>query len=140
MDRFTRNYSVVLGAVFLLSLVWALYEDPQVSALNDLLEQDSAVAAYPYKFRVLRLQNGVAIVSTPRSFAFPVHRALGIIFPNLANRAQDNPDVMQAQQTLAEIQKQVKRIVLSSGKVNSLQWELDKNWLSQHGIQLNTNH
>lgn len=140
MDKFTRNYSIILGVIALFVLVWVLYEDPQVSDLNDLLEQDSAVAGYPYRFKVLRLQNGIAIVSTPRSSDFPVHRALGILFPNLANRAQDNPDVMQAQQTLAEIQKQVKAIVMKSDKVKGIRWELDKNWLSQHGINLSAGY
>ena len=138
MDRFTRNYSIILGTIALVVLVWALYEDPQVSALNDLLDQDATVAGYPYRFRVLRVENSVAIVSTPRSSAFPVYRALGLLYPNLANRAEDNPDVMQAQQVLAEKQKQVKAIVLTSGKVKSLRWELDRNWLNQHGIQLNS--
>ncbi len=136
MDKFTRNYSIILGIIVLVVLVWALYEDPLVSDLNDLLEQDSEVVGYPYQFQVLRFQNGVAIMSTPRSSAFPVHRALGILFPNLASRAQDNPDLMQAQQELARIQKRAKTIVMESGKVNSVRWELDKNWLNQHGIQL----
>jgi hypothetical protein len=136
MDRFTRNYSIVLGVIVLVVLVWALYEDPQVSELNDLLEHDTEVAGYPYQFQVIRLQNGIAIMSTPRSSAFPVHRALGILFPHLANRAQDNPDVMEAQQELARIQKRAKAIVMELGKVNSVRWQLDKNWLSQHGIQL----
>lgn len=136
MDKFTRNYSIILGIIVLVVLVWALYEDPQVSNLNNLLEQDSQVAGYPYEFQVLRLQNGIAIISTPRSSAFPVHRALGILFPNLANRTQDNPDVMEAQQELARIQKRAKAIVLESDKVSNVRWELDKNWLSQYGIQL----
>jgi hypothetical protein len=136
MDKFTRNYSIILGIIVLVVLVWALYEDPQVSDLNDLLKQDSEVASYPYQFQVLRLQNGIAIMSTPRSSAFPVHRALGILFPRLANRAQNNLDVMEAQQELARIQKRAKAIVLESVNVKSVRWELDKSWLSQHGIQL----
>lgn len=136
MDKFTRNYSIVLGVIVLVILAWALYEDPQVSDLNDLLEQDTEVAAYPYQFQVLRLQNGIAIMSTPRSSDFPVHRALGILFPHLASRAQDNPDVMEAQQELARIQKRAKAIVLESVNVKSVRWELDKSWLSQQGIQL----
>ncbi len=135
MDKFTRNYSIILGIIVLVVLVWALYEDPDVSALNDLLEQDVAVDNYPYEFQVLRLQNGSAVMSTPRSSEFPVHRALGILFPHLANRAQDNPDVMQAQQELAEIQKKAMAIVMESGKVKNVRWELDKDWLRQHGIQ-----
>ncbi|MBU1192046.1 MAG: hypothetical protein KKE76_10055 [Gammaproteobacteria bacterium] len=137
MDRFTRNYSVILGVIVLIVLALILYENPEVSELNNLLEQNSEVAGYPYEFKVLRLQNGIAIMSTPRSSEFPVYRALGIIFPNLANRAQDDPDVMQAQQEMARVQKRATAIVMESGKVTSIQWELDKNWLSQHGVQMN---
>jgi hypothetical protein len=136
MDRFTRNYSIVLGVILLVVLAWAFYEDPLVSDLNDLLEQDAEVAGYPYQFQVLRIQNDIAVMSTPRSNEFPVHRALGILFPHLARRAQDNPDIMKAQQELARIQKRAKAIVIESGKVKSIRWELDKNWLSQHGIQI----
>jgi hypothetical protein len=136
MDRFTRNYSIVLGVIFLIALVWALYEDPLVSDLNDLIEQDADIAGYPYQFQVLRIQNGIAVMSTPRSSEFPVYRALGVLFPHLSNRSQDNPDIMKAQQELARIQKRAQAIVMDSGKVKSVRWELDKDWLSQHGILL----
>jgi hypothetical protein len=134
MDRFTRNYSIFLGVIVLLLLVWALYEDPAVSEVNELLEQDKVVSSYPYKFRVLRIENRVAVMSSPRNSTFPMHKALGVIFPHLANRAQDNPDLMQAQQELASVQKQAKRIVVESGKVARIRWELDREWLSSRGI------
>ncbi len=137
MDRFTRNYSIGLGICVLIVLVWALYEDPQVSDLNQLLEQDTVVTDYPYQFQVIRLQNGVATMSTPRSTEFPVFRALGIIYPHLANRAQDNPEMMKAQQRLAQIQKRAKAIVIESDKAVSVRWELDRDWISQHGVYLN---
>lgn len=136
MDRFTRNYAITLGAILVVVLAWILYEDPQVSELNGLLEQDAAVAAYPYRFRVLALQNGVATLSTPRSSEFPVQQALGILYPALANRAQDNADLMRAQQELATVQKRVVAIVKESGKATRVRWELDREWLSQHGVQL----
>jgi hypothetical protein len=136
MDRFTRNYSIVLGVIILIVIAWVLYEDPQVSDLNDLLDQDAEIAAYPYQFQVLRVQNDIAIMSTPRLSEFPVHRTLGILFPNLANRAQDNPDVMKAQQELARIQKRAQAIVIESGKMKGVRWELDKDWLIQHGVVL----
>lgn len=134
MDRFTRNYSIFLGVVVLLLLVWGLYEDPAVSELNELLDQDKVVSSYPYKFHVLRIENSVAVMSSPRDSMFPMQKALGIIFPHLANRAQDNPDLMQAQQEMARVQKQAKRIVLESGKVKRVRWELDRQWLSSRGI------
>jgi len=139
VDRFTRNYSIALAAVILVILAFALYEDPQVSELNDLLEREPAVAGYPYRFQVLRVANGIAVISTPRSSAFPVYRALGIIDPHLANRSQEDPDVMKAQQELAEVQKRVKSIVTESDGINRVQWELDRNWLSRNGVQLDAN-
>ncbi|MCP3672157.1 MAG: hypothetical protein GY814_17350 [Gammaproteobacteria bacterium] len=137
MDRFTRNYSIGLGICVLIVLVWALYEDPQVSDLNQLLKQDRGVTDYPYQFQVIRLQNGVATMSTPRSTEFPVFRALGIIYPHLANRAQDNPEMMKAQQELAQTQKRAKAIVIESDLAVSVRWELDRDWISQHGVYLN---
>jgi len=134
MDKFTRNYSIFLGVITLLLLVWALYEDPMVSDLNNLLEQDQVVSSYPYIFHVLRVNNGVAVISSPRDSMFPMFKALGLIFPHLANRAQDNPDLMQAQQKLAEVQKRAKRIVIESGQVQRIRWELDREWLLEHGI------
>lgn len=136
MDKFTRNYSIILGSVILLFLACALYEDPEVSDLNDLLEEDKEIAGYPYQFRVLRLNNGIATMSTPRSAAFPVYRALGLLNPHLANRSQDDPDLMKAQDELAGIQKRAQKIVMESASVNRVMWELDKNWLSQHGVQV----
>jgi len=135
MDKFTRNYSIALGVISVVVLAWLVYEDPQVSELNALLAADAEINNYPYRFKVLNLQNGSAVMSTPRSAAFPVHRALGLLFPRLATRAQDDPDVMKAQQELAEIQKRARAIVMASGKVKAVRWELDKNWLTRHGVQ-----
>jgi gamma-glutamyltranspeptidase len=135
MDRFTRNYIVVLAVIGLAALVWALYEDPKVAELNDLLEADTALAAYAYQFRVLRLENGIATMSTPRSSAFPVYRALGILHPPLAGRSQDDPDLMKAQAELARLQKRARAMVVASPGVNNVRWELDDDWLAQHGVQ-----
>lgn len=136
MDRFTRNYSIVLGSIVLLFIACALYEDPEVSDLNDLLEEDKAIASYPYQFRVLSVSNGIATMSSPRSAAFPVYRVLGLLNPHLANRPQDDPDLMKAQDELANVQKRAQKIVIESVSVNRVIWELDKNWLSQHGVQV----
>jgi len=135
MDRFTRNYSITLGLILIVFLGWVLYEDPAVADLNALLEQDNEVAAYPYRFRVLAVHEGVATMGSPRSSEFPVQRALGILFPALANRAQDDPDLMHAQQGLAEVQKRAMAIVLESGKVRRVRWELDRDWLGRRGVQ-----
>lgn len=136
MDRFTRNYSIFLGVVLLAILVAVLWEDPGVSDLNELLEQDELVAAYPYPFRVTKLKNGVATMSTPRSSEFPMQRALGVLFPRLAGRKQDDPELMQAQQQMATVQKQAMAIVKKADAVKRVTWALDTGWLSKHGVQV----
>ena len=136
MDRFTRNYSIFLGVVLLAILMAVLYEDPGVSDLNDLLEQDELVAAYPYPFRVTKLKNGVATMSTPRSSEFPMQRALGILFPRLAGRKQNDPELMQAQQEMATAQKRAMAIVKEADVVKQVKWALDTAWLSKHGMQV----
>ena len=90
MDTFTRNYSialVVIGAILLFRL---FYEPPGVSLLNDRLADNAELAAYPYRFRVLTLEEGVASMSTPRSAEFPVYRALPLLFPELRDEAPDS--------------------------------------------------
>ena len=83
MDKFTRNYSIVLGVVVVALVAVFMYEDPQVQSLNDRLLRDTRLSTYPYNFRVLRLENGVATMTTPRSAEFPAYRALGLLFPSL---------------------------------------------------------
>jgi len=134
MDRFTRNYSIFLGLVVLAILLAVLYEDPALSDLNELLEQDELVAAYTYPFRVTKLYKGVATMSTPRSTEFPVQRALGLLFPRLANRKQDDPELIQAQQELATVQKRAMAIVKEADVVKRVRWELDTAWLSKYGV------
>lgn len=137
MDRFTRNYLIVLASIAgLILLVWLLNLNPRVGEINDLLEADSRVAAYEYPFRVLSLQNGVAEVSSPRSFDVPVMTFLTHIRPSLAGRAQDDPEMMAAQDELAAVQKRVQEIVQSQEDVKLVRWVLDREWYRERGIPL----
>ena len=138
MDRFTRNYSIFLGLVVLGLLLWVFSEDPQVTELNELLDSDAGIAAYPYRFRVFSLQDGVAVMGTPRSAEFPAFRALEILYPGLGGRDQDDPDLMAGQLEMARIQERARTLVLESGKVKQVRWELDSNWLTRHGISADT--
>lgn len=134
MDSFTRNYSIFLAIAVLGLMFWFLYEDPQVGTLNELLAADAEVATYPYRFRVFRLENGVAIMGTPRSEDFPAFRALALLFPELDGLEQDAPELMDAQQEMARIQERARTIVLGSGKVSRVFWELDSDWLTASGV------
>ncbi len=139
MDRFTRNYTIFIAVLVIALFAWAFYEDPEVSNLNALLEADQMLANYPYPFRVLRLKNGIATLSSPRSVEFPVYRALAVLFPRLAGRPPNDPELMKAQQELARIQQRARAIVIKAPSVNSVVWQLDKNWLTMHGAQITAN-
>ena len=133
MDRFTRNYSIALGIVILALIALFMYEDPQLAELNELLVKDTRLTTYPYRFRVLRLENRTATMTTPRSADFPAYRALGLLFPSLAGLPQDDDRLMRGQLEMARIQEHAMNIVLESDQVGHVIWELDTNWLERHG-------
>ncbi len=134
LDRGTKIYAGVLLTAVLVLIAIALYEPPIVSDLNDRLEADQQVGSFPYPFRVRRVSNGVAIMSTPRSSAVPVAQVLDKIFPGLGNSDPASPLFQELQEQLASTQKRAKAIVLKNPEIRQVQWELDRDWLMQHGI------
>ncbi len=136
MDRFTRNYSVLLGIILVAALVFWVKSawQPQVWKLGDVLESDPQLTSYPYQFRLRSLENGVAVISTPRSFDVPAIRFLEIIHPKLAGRNQDDPEMIAAQQDLIDHQKRAMGLMLAQPGVKSVDWELDTQWLADHGV------
>ncbi len=138
MDTFTRNYSIGLASLALGLVLFWLYSlwTPRVWELNKLLEADPVVAAYPYAFRVTEFGDGVATLSTPRSFAFPAVRFLPLLYPELANLAQEDPRMVAAQQRLIDAQKGAMELVQKQPDVRLVRWVLDVGWLADHGIQV----
>jgi hypothetical protein len=103
------------------------------------LEADPLVSSYPYRFRVVSFENGVATISTPRSFDVPAYRFLAIIHPNLTNKADNDPQVIAAQQELIDHQKRAQGLILAQPQVESVEWELDTQWLAARGISVSPN-
>jgi hypothetical protein len=137
MDRFTRNYLIALGIILALILgAWIASWDRRAEEINALLERDPLIASYPYTFRVLSVESGVARVSSPRSYEVPVMRFLAIMRPQLSGKAQDSPELMAAQSDLVKVQKRVQQIVTAQPEVRSLQWVLDRQWYRDRGIDL----
>lgn len=138
MDTFSRNYSIGLASLTLALVLFWLYSlwAPRVWELNEMLEADPLVAAYPYPFRVTEFSDGVAILSTLRSFAFPAVLFLPILYPELANLAQDDPRMVAAQQRLIDAQKRAMERVQEQSDVRQVRWALDVGWLEDHGIQV----
>jgi len=138
MDKFTRNYSIALGVVVIALLAWWLSSiwQPRVWEVNDMLESDPKLSEYPYQFRVVSLNDGVATLSSPRNFQVPAIRFLEIIHSELAGLAQDDPKVIAAQQDLIDHQKRAQGLVLGQGDVDEVTWQLDVQWLADHGVQV----
>ncbi len=131
---------ILLVVIGLGLIYWfGLRTDPAVQVLNQAIQGrgSQTLQNYPYAFRVLRLENGVAIMATPRSPEVPVYRMIAAIYPNLAGKAPNDPDFVAAQKVLAEVQSEARQIVLDQPGISGVKWELDRNWLIAHGISLN---
>jgi hypothetical protein len=141
LDSFTRNYSLGLGILVLVGFVlWFKSTwQPQAWELNRMLEADPIVAAYPYQFRVESFDNGVATILTPRSPALPAIQFVPILYPELAGKDQSDPAMIKAQADLVQAQKRAMDLVAAAPGVTSIDWALDRRWLSDHGVQAPTN-
>ncbi len=140
MDRFTRIYSIALAALGLALLAFWIYSiwTPRVWEINAELEKHPPIADYPYRFKVVSLKDGIATISTPRSFDIPAVRFLAILHPELANVAQDDPRMLAAQQRLIDAQKLAMILVQNQPDVKDIRWEVDVRWLADHGVHAPT--
>ncbi len=137
MDTFTRRYLAFLGVLALLGLVWWLSSiDYRARELNQLLAKDPALSAYPYQFRVLSLDNGVAAITSPRSSEVSVIQGLRILFPELQDASPVSEAMMEAQTRLARMQSRAASLVTGENDVEGVKWVLDRRWLTNNGVQL----
>lgn len=135
MDSFTKRYLYLLGALILAgALWWILNLDFRVGELNDLLEADETLADYPYTFKVLSLENGVASMSSPRSAKMSAIQGLRIMFPELENASAVSAEMMAAQKQLASTQSRAGKLIGEQEDVRRVLWVLDERWLASHGV------
>ncbi|MFK8040773.1 hypothetical protein [Congregibacter sp.] len=138
MDRFARNYLIGLLTVITLSVAWYwLSQDSRVTEVNERLARDSQLAEFPFPFRVIGLENGIATMNSPRSAQVPAMRFLRTAYPELGATAVDHPDMMAAQDTLAKAQSRAMELVEGLPDVSSIRWVIDERWFNEHGVFLN---
>ena len=138
LDRGTKIYAAILGSILLAWVIaWLLTLDGRLSEIDDMLEDDPELAAYPYQFKALEIENKTAVISTPRSTSLPAVRFLGIIKPGLANKSAQDPAVIAAQKELASLQSKVRKLVTSRKDIEKVRWRLDKDWYASRGILVN---
>ena len=135
LDRGTKIYAAILGAILLAWMIaWLLTLDGRLGEIDDMLGDDPELAAYPYQFRALEIENKTAVISTPRSTRLPAVRFLGMIKPGLANKSEQDPAVIAAQKELASLQSKVRELVTSREDIDKVRWRLDKEWYASRGI------
>lgn len=137
MDSFAKRYLAVLSTIVVIGVAYVLLSsDERVTEINEMLARDTQLQAYPYPFRVLRLEDGVAVMGSPRSAEVPVMQFLRTAFPPLSRTAVDDPAMMAAQQELARVQAHAMEMVEARDDVNAVRWEFDEQWFREHGVFL----
>jgi len=137
MDSFAKRYLIVLSTIVGIGIAYVLLSsDERVAEINEMLARDTQLQAYPYAFRVLRLEDGVAVMGSPRSADVPVMQFLRTAFPPLSRTAVDDPAMMAAQQELARTQGRAMEMVQALDDVSAVRWEFDNQWFREHGVFL----
>ena len=137
MDQGTKIYGIVLGTFCIVLAVIFLYESPKVQDLNNRLESIKEINEFPYQFKVLRVNNGIATMNSPISTELPCGKVIAIIFPSLKGKSLLSPEYQNAQKLLAKVQMLASKNVKSDPDISRIVWELDRSWLIQNGVSLN---
>ncbi|HEX8989225.1 MAG TPA: hypothetical protein VF816_14800 [Rhodocyclaceae bacterium] len=130
---------LALGLAVFTAISWLVHRpDARARQLNDILAEKASpqLKSYPYQFRVARTEGGVAVMLTPRNFDVPAFRMLGALFPEINVKNPNDPAFIAAQKTLGEVQSEARGIVASQPGIKDVRWELDRQWLMAHSIDV----
>ena len=140
MDRLNRN-AIIISAIILillvLSMAWHRIDmKPRIWQLNDVLQQDPVLAAYPYPFRALLFLNGIVTLTSPHASEAPLEPFLIQIDPALAGKAPDSPEMQAARARFNEHEMHAIQVMMAEPDVESVIWSLDRAWYQKQGIRL----
>ena len=134
-----KKYWVILVLIFLVWLDWYIRAPDAASRqLTSAIETQASekLKNYPYKFHVLKFSQGTAYVSTPRSVAVPAFKALAVLYPDINTKNPNDPAFIAVEQLLGEVQSEAAAIVKAQPNVKEVRWEIDRDWLSTHHINI----
>lgn len=134
-----KRYLVIFILAFLVALDWYIQTpDSRSRELTSAIEDQAspALKAYPYKFKVLKVTGGIAQVSTPRNFDVPAFKALAVLYPDIDTKNPNDPVFIAAEKLLGEVQSEARAIVLAQPGIQDMTWELDREWLRKHFIEV----
>lgn len=137
IDPFVKRYLVALALLVVGGVAYFFsQQDERVVAINDKLATAAELADYPYRFRVLTLEEGVATVTSPRSAEMGPMHFLRALDASLNDKDVLHPDMMAAQQQLTDRQVAAEALVLAEPDVQRVRWQLDRAWYRDNGIFL----
>lgn len=140
MKRPKRSTLILTGVTFsILLLLWISWGGglvPQVFVLNKSLSEDPLLAEYPYRFRAVLLASGLATVTRPYNAEVPPRQFLAIVYPELADKAPDDPAVLAALERLKALEMRAVRVVTAHPQADTVEWVLDRAWYDKQGINL----
>ena len=134
-----KKYWAFLILLFVIALDWYIRAPDSYSReLTQAIEAQASekLKAYPYNFWVMKVKGETAFLSTPRSFEVPAFKALGALYPDLNTKDPNNPAFIAAEQLLGEVQAEARQIVLAQPGIREVRWELDRDWVIAHYIDL----
>ncbi|MGE5470505.1 MAG: hypothetical protein ACM3X0_06900 [Bacteroidota bacterium] len=134
-----RKYWFFLGIVFLVWLDWYIRApDSRSREMTHAIDVQASeqLKSYPYKFRVMRLVGSTAHLSTPRNFDVPAFKALAVLYPHINTRDANDHEFIAAEKLLGEVQSEARAIVLARPGVKEVAWDLDREWLAAHQIEM----
>ncbi len=134
-------HGVVLAALLIFVVDWFIQRpDSHTRTLNAAIAAQASerLKRYPYPFHVIRVVGDTAVMGSPRSFEVPAMKFIAVIRPELDVMNANDPDFIAAQKDLATAQTEAENIVRMQPGITSVKWELDKHWLSTHGVDVPT--
>lgn len=123
-----KQFSIVMlvSAGFVL---WILYGSFEILNLNRQLQSDPLLQQYPYTFRLIKQDDGVAVMGALHTNANNLHSALRLMFPDLRNVPKDGWEMQRAEKEYARMQARAQHLVRKLGGYKRVRWQLDSNWL-----------
>ena len=137
-----KRYWAILVLLFLVGLDWFIRApDSRSRQLTAAIEAQASanLKNYPYRFWVMKVNGETAVVSSPRSVEVPALKALGVLYPDINTKDPNDTAFIAAEQLLGQVQAEARSIVLAQPGIKNVHWELDRDWLVAHHVELPQN-
>jgi hypothetical protein len=130
---------IILGLLLIVGLDWFIKApDSRLKQLNEFLQTQASAKLknYPYKFHVMKVHGDIAFMSTPRNVQVPAFKALGVLYPDIDTKNPNDPAFVAVEQLLGDVQSEARMIVLTQPGIKDVRWQLDRDWLTAHYIEI----